>query len=139
RVSRLQEVAARSHRPAQAGLDVTAFAGGYWIELGGLSSEAAKVVDSVRARQATLRAAPMAVIDLRGNSGGNSQYALEIAQALVGNQRVAAADRPQSNCSGAYWRVSSDNLAALRKFVSGLPDDRKSEWQAQANDMAEAL
>lgn len=139
RLSSLQEVAAKSYRPAQAGLGITNFAGGHWIELGGLNNEAARVVDAARAQQAALRASPMVVIDLRGNSGGNSQYALDLARSLVGDERVAAADRPTSACSGAYWRASADNLEALRRFVAGLPEDRRPQWQAQADDMAEAL
>ena len=139
RLASLQEVVSKSYRPAQAGLGVTSFAGGHWIELGGLNNEAARVVDAARAQQAALRASPMVVIDLRGNSGGNSQYAMDIARSLVGDDRAAAADRPTSACSGAYWRVSANNLEALRRFVAGLPEERRPEWQAQAEDMAEAL
>ncbi len=139
RTASLQEAASRSYRPAQAGLGLSAFAGGHWIELGGLGNEAAQVVEAVRTQQAALRASPMVVVDLRGNSGGNSQYAMDVARSLVGDARVAAADRPTSACSGAFWRVSADNLEALRRFVASLPAERRPEWQAQADDMAEAL
>ena len=110
----LQRIASTSYQPAQAGMGVTAFAGGHWIALENLSNDAAKVVDQVRGQQAALRASPMVVLDLRGNSGGNSQYALEIARALVGDARSAAAEAPESACTGMYWRVSKDNAAALR-------------------------
>lgn len=139
RTAGLQEAVSRSYRAAQAGLSLLPFAGGHWIELGNLSNEAARVVEAVRDQRAALRTSPMVVIDLRGNSGGNSQYALDIAGALVGETRAMAADRPASACSGAFWRVSADNLAALRRFVAGLPEERRLEWQAQADDMAVAL
>lgn len=139
RLSSLQEVVSKSYRPAQANLGVSSFAGGHWIELGGLNNEAAQVVEAVRAQQSVLRASPTVVIDMRGNSGGNSQYALDIARALVGDERAIAADRPTNACSGAFWRVSADNLAALRRFVASLPEERRPDWQAQADDMAAAL
>ena len=119
-------------------MSVSPFADGYWIGLPTLTNDAARVVDVVRARQSALRAAPMVVLDLRGNSGGNSQYAVEIARALVGDARVAAADRPSGSCTGMYWRVSKGNSAALRNFAEALPADRAPEWKSQADALERA-
>jgi hypothetical protein len=135
----LQRAAAASYQPAAAGMGVQPFSDGYWIGLESLGNDAARVVEQVRARQADLRASPTVVLDLRGNSGGNSQYAQEIAAALVGEARVNAATRSTSNCSGLYWRVSRDNAEALRKFADALPADRAAEWQAQAADLERAV
>lgn len=134
----LERIAAEAYKPAQASMSVSPFADGYWIGLPTLTNDAARVVDVVRARQSALRAAPMVVLDLRGNSGGNSQYAVEIARALVGDARVAAADRPSGSCTGMYWRVSKGNSAALRNFAEALPADRAPEWKSQADALERA-
>lgn len=126
-------------RPVKAGMGVSDFAGGQWISLESLDNRAAAVVDQVRAAQAALRAAPMVVLDLRGNSGGNSQYAVEIARALVGEARTRAADGGGAGCDGVAWRVSRDNAAALAKFAAELPPDRAPEWQAQATALTAAV
>lgn len=135
----LESVAVEAYRPAQAPMGVYSFAGGQWIGLPTLNNDAARVVDVVRERQAALRASPMVVIDLRGNSGGNSQYAVEIARVLVGDARTATAETPASDCTGMYWRVSRDNAAALRKFADALPADRAPEWTSQADALERAV
>ena len=135
----LQRIAASSYQAARAGMGVSTFAGGHWIALENLSNDAARVVEQVRNQQAALRASPMVVIDLRGNSGGNSQYAVEIARALVGDARSAAAEAAPSRCTGMFWRVSKDNAAALRHFADTLPPDRAPEWKSQADSLERAL
>jgi hypothetical protein len=135
----LEPIALRAYRPAEAGMGISDFAGGKWIALSTLGNAAAGVVEKVRENQAALRSAAMVVLDLRGNSGGNSGYADEIARVLVGDARVSAVSSNQSDCSGTFWRVSPGNLEALRKFVAALPDDRKPDWQAQATEMEQAL
>jgi hypothetical protein len=135
----LERLAAEAYQPAQAPMGVSPFAGGHWIGLSTLNNDAARVVDVVRSQQAALRASPMVVLDLRGNSGGNSQYAVEIARVLAGEPRTDAANRPAGNCTGMYWRASKDNAAALAKFARELPVDRAPEWQAQADALARAV
>lgn len=135
----IERFAGDAYQPAQAPMGVASFAGGAWIGLPNLSNDAAKVVEAARARQAELRAAPMVVVDLRGNSGGNSQYANEIAAVLVGDTRLRAATRRASPCTGMFWRVSRDNAAALRRFVAELPADRAAEWKAQSEALDRAV
>ena len=134
----LQRAANSAYQPARGGMGLSDFAGGKWIALESLDNRAAAVVAAVRAAQAELRASPMVVLDLRGNSGGNSQYADEIGEVLVGRSRLAAA-RQEPTCSGMYWRVSPDNAAALRKFANELPPDRAPEWRAQADALEQAV
>ena len=135
----LQRIAASSYQPAQAGMSVSTFAGGHWIALENLSNDAARVVEQVRAQQVALRASPTVVIDLRGNSGGNSQFAMEIARALAGDARSAATETTASACTGMFWRASGDNARALRSFANALPADRAPEWQAQADALERAV
>ena len=119
--AKLQQVAAGAQAPARAGMRVDKFAGGYWIGLETLNQSAGQVVEAVRSERDALRAAPMVVIDLRGNGGGNSAYGREIAELLAGEARVTAADVARPECSGAYWRATPDNLAALQAFAKSNP------------------
>ena len=137
-LQKLEGFVRQAYRPARAGMGVAPFAGGQWIALETLDNRAAEVVAAVRAREAELRAAPMVVLDLRGNSGGNSQYADEIAEVLAGGARLAAV-RQAPTCAGTYWRVSADNAAALRKFATSLPADRAPDWLAQADALEQAV
>lgn len=138
-VRKLEALIGESLHRASAGMGVSQFAGGQWIALETLDNRANAVVDQVRARQAQLRAAAMVVLDLRGNSGGNSQYALDIARLLVGQARADAADRTIGGCDGTYWRVSEGNAAALAKFADALPPERAPEWRAQAEALQRAV
>lgn len=134
----LQRAAYSAYQPARAGMGLSDFADGKWIALESLDNRAAAVVEAVRAAAAALRAAPMVVVDLRGNSGGNSQYADEIAEVLVGRARLSAV-RQEPSCSGMYWRASADNAAALSRFAGALPPDRAPEWRAQAEALEQAV
>jgi hypothetical protein len=99
------------------------------------------VVESVRANEAALRSAPMVVLDLRGNSGGNSRYSDEIARVLVGEARLSAVSSSagRGECTGSFWRASPDNLTALRNFVAALPQDRKPDWTGELMAMEQAV
>lgn len=130
---------AEGRRP-RAGMGVEPFAGGYWIKLETLNASAAQVVAEVDKLKPELQAAPMVVVDLRGNGGGDSSYAAAIAKTLVGDKTLAAAARPAAECRGAFWRVSPGNLEMLRgwrdrleggdaqsfAYVSGLVQDMEA-------------
>lgn len=135
----LEKLIGDTQQPAAAGMALTPFAGGQWIGVETFSNAAAAVVAQVRAQQDVLRSAPMVVLDLRGNSGGNSQYAVEIAAALVGDARAAAAERSGGTCTGTYWRVSPGNASALKNFAAELPADRAPEWLAEAEALDRAV
>lgn len=117
-------------RPAQnrgaAGFGVRAFDGGMWIALQSLDDNATAVVAQVRQQQAQLRAAPVVVLDMRGNGGGNSDFGAQIARVLFGDARFNHQyNRGGEDCSTA-WRVSPRNLATMRSYVTrfehGNPD-----------------
>lgn len=114
-----EQYVAKAVPAAKAGMGLSSFAGGHWIALETLDNPAAKVVEAVRAQQEELRKSPLVVLDMRGNSGGNSQYAQEIATALVGEQAVRAAQPAPAACNGTYWRVSKGNAAALAQIRRG--------------------
>jgi len=100
-----------------AGFGVRRFAGGYWIALESLDDSARAVVDAVKAQATDLRAAPMVVLDLRGNGGGASSYGDEIAQALMGARYVRQVqDNAGANACAAAWRATPGNLEGLRAF-----------------------
>jgi hypothetical protein len=119
-------------RPAP-GMGVAPFAGGYWISIETLGPSAAKLVDAVREQQAALRAAPMVVIDMRGNGGGNSAYARQIIEMLQGEDRVKALDTTDSACVGAFWRASTGNLHQVRAAQAQAAkrgDTDTADWYA---------
>jgi hypothetical protein len=96
------------------GMGIQPFAGGYWINLGNLGPAASKVVQAAQEQHAALLSAPMVVVDMRGNGGGNSAYAVQLARILQGEARVNALDVAGNTCSGQHWRASPDNLANIK-------------------------
>lgn len=113
-------------RPAQnrgaAGFGVRAFDGGMWIALQSLDDNATAVVEQVRAQQAQLRAAPIVVLDMRGNGGGNSDYGTQIARVLFGEARFNRAFNSGGEDCSTAWRVSPRNLATMRSYVTRFED-----------------
>jgi hypothetical protein len=100
-----------------AGHGVRPFAGGMWIALQTLEDGAAAVAEAVVQNEAALRAAPIVVLDMRGNGGGNSEYGDRIARVLFGAERFRAlALGATSEGCGTVWRVSPDNLAQMRSY-----------------------
>jgi hypothetical protein len=105
-------------RPARnrgaAGFGVRPFAGGLWISLQSLDDRAPAVVDAVRAQEAALRGAPIVVLDLRGNGGGNSTFGRQIATVLFGTARTGKL--LEGGSCRAAWRLSARNIAQIREF-----------------------
>lgn len=136
-------------RPARnrgaAGFGVRAFgAGGQWIALQSLDDRAPAVVAAVEAQQAALRAAPVVVLDMRGNGGGNSDYGRQIAMAIYGEARVRAVlDGAEGGDCGSVWRVSPRNIAQMedyaQRFRESAPDFAASiDAQLEAAARAQA-
>ncbi|RZJ41503.1 MAG: hypothetical protein EON86_10225 [Brevundimonas sp.] len=125
-VAVVQEQINALQKAADAGYSLTPWAGGSWIRLSGLDSDAEAVVTAVREAAAQLRDAPSVVLDLRGNGGGDSRYGDAIAAVLFGEARVETAKGRPLGCQGAYWRASPDNIAALKvqrdEMAGGNPD-----------------
>lgn len=139
----VREAVRQIARHGDAGLSVRPFSGGWWIGLDTFEDEVQKIVDLVRNNQAALRTAPMVVIDLRGNGGGNSRYSDAIARSLVGDPRFAAAQVPLPACSGDYWRVSPGTLATLQNDLAHAEAEHDtagiSFYQPVVSDMKQAI
>ncbi|WP_369059614.1 S41 family peptidase [Caulobacter sp. 73W] len=103
-----------------AGYGVRPFAGGYWISLEGLGGKAAEVVQVVQKQSAQLHAAPMVVLDLRGNGGGSSVFGRQIAEALVGRPRVNALLRDNESDCNTAWRLSARNLKQIDLYKTEM-------------------
>lgn len=116
--SELAPLVAPARNRGAAGYGVREFSGGMWISLQGLDDEAAPVVTAVREQQAQLRAAPIVVLDMRGNGGGNSSYGDAIAQVLFGEGRYAHVIRGGGENCSTVWRVSPRNLETMRSYVT---------------------
>jgi hypothetical protein len=101
---------------AAEGYALTPWDGGYWIRLSGLDSDAEAVVTAVQTAETSLKTAGAVVLDLRGNGGGDSRYGDAIAEMLFGADQVRQAKGRASDCQGAYWRASADNVAAMKAF-----------------------
>jgi hypothetical protein len=105
----------------RAPVEIRDFPGGVWISLGDFESDPATetgqrltaLVTAVGARADEIRAAPMVVFDLRGNSGGSSLWPAQITQILWGHERVAALG-PRSQ--GVDWRISPGNLETIEHY-----------------------
>lgn len=126
-----------------AGFGVRAFAGGGWISLEQLSGQGAAVVSEVRSRWRELAPAPMLVIDLRGNGGGDSSIGDDLARQLFGSR---ALDRLRSSaardCNRAVWRASEGNLRTLeayqQRFAARGPEV-VAAFKAEAEAVRDAL
>lgn len=124
----LQPLLNAAYRVPRAGTGLRRFAGGDWIALQTLGDGARSVVDSVRGDAARLRASPVVVLDMRGNSGGASMLGRQIAETLMGRAFVQA--RTSGGACGAVWRTSDGNLAALRSWraTAGERGPEFSRW-----------
>ena len=103
-------------RRAEDGYSLTQWRNGYWIRLSGLDDDAEAVVASVHQAETQLRDATNVILDLRGNGGGDSRYGDAIATTLFGADRVREVATQGSDCVGAFWRASGENIAALKSF-----------------------
>ena len=118
-------IAPRIRKAAHAGASgygVRKSGDGYWIALQDLQTGAPAVVAQVKAQADVLRAAPWVVLDVRGNGGGSSDFARQIADILYGQpyvEQVIGADEDDSGCDGA-WRVSPGNLRQLDFYQDEL-------------------
>lgn len=106
-----------------AGFGVRSFAGGKWIALQSLGDRAPAVVQEVRAQADALRAAPVVVLDMRGNGGGNSAFGDQIATVLFGDARFGALQGdPLTRGCNTVWRISPRNLATMRQYRERFRD-----------------
>ncbi len=107
-----------------AGFGVRPFAGGKWIALQALDANAPAVVQQVEAQLKDLHDAPIVVLDMRGNGGGNSGFGDQIAAGLFGRTRFdALQSNPSTRGCNTVWRISPRNLATMRQYVERFQKD----------------
>ena len=115
---KLHSAIAAAVKSGKAGMGVRPFHGGHWIGLESLSPDAAAVVQQVQAQAAELRRSPLVVLDMRGNSGGNSLYGRQIAEILYGQAEVRRRlDAVGGKSCGSPWRASPGNLATIEEMI----------------------
>ncbi len=92
-----------------------------------------------------LRAAELVVFDLRGNNGGNSQWADDVLAGLYGKPFMDYRKALQDNKGYTEWRVSKDNLKHIDEIVAlqtrqfGAGSAVVAEFGALATRMRAAL
>lgn len=121
-----------------AGYGVRPFAGGQWIAIQQLGDDAMPVVEAVKAQAETLRAAPVVVLDLRGNGGGSSSLGIDVAEALLGEPFVKT--RKGDDACAALWRASPGNIAEMKRWRSMNRGPEFAAWvEASIAGMERAL
>lgn len=112
----------RSFRPANGWHTMPD--GGYWITTSSFNAdpteqnfkELTALLEQLAPKAEALQQAPSVVLDVRGNSGGASQWSIELARLIWGRAAVdALPDR-----SWVEWRTSEANIAQLRSFLQKL-------------------
>jgi hypothetical protein len=115
----------RAQNRGAPGHGVQAFDGGIWISLQTLNDEAVAVVAAARQSQSRLRAAPIIVVDMRGNGGGSSSYGDQLARVLFGDARFNHVVRGDGGCN-VVWRVSPRNVAQMRSYQERFRESNPS-------------
>ncbi len=127
------------------GHGVRTFSGGWWISLQDLSPRAEAVVEEAQAKAADIRSAQVVVVDLRGNSGGNSFYGRQLAGIVYGEEAVGTALSGGGSSCGAPWRASPGNLEQVeailreREGAAGQPLREVRDAIAAAIERGEAF
>lgn len=112
----------RSFRPANGWHTVPG--GGYWITTSSFNAdpteqnfkELTALLEQLAPKAEALQQARCVVLDVRGNSGGASQWSIELARLIWGRAAVDAL----SDTSWVEWRTSEANIAQLRGFLQKL-------------------
>ncbi|WP_188945884.1 S41 family peptidase, partial [Polymorphobacter multimanifer] len=118
------DLVARTATGRRAPIALRDFAGGSWISAGSFSAAegtAAEIalpvlVDAVRARQQSLREAPLLVLDVRGNTGGSSDWGAQLARLLWSPAAIARIAADRDKAIHVDWRATPANLAAIDAF-----------------------
>jgi hypothetical protein len=116
-VSRAKLIGELWKRPyGEAGFGVVKSGEGYWIGVGSLTPQLQPVIETAAAQAGAIRAAPFVVVDLRGDGGGDDNYARALAEAMYGGAQVANVLGPVDGgrCPSVY-RASKGNIAAMAR------------------------
>ena len=123
--SALQERLRAAAPVGNAGFEVRRVGDGWWIGIQSLGGRVQSVLDTVQARSAEIRSAPWVVVDVRGNGGGNSEWANRLAIQLVGQERTSASLRAAerqfaSSLCGTSWRASADVEQTIAGYIRDM-------------------
>ena len=113
---------------ARAPIALRSIPGGRWISAGsfhagdGTPEEKSlpALIASLADQQTAARAAPVLVLDLRGNSGGSSDWGAQMARLLWGNAAVDRIGAARDTLINVDWRATPDNLAAINEFCGPM-------------------
>jgi Peptidase family S41 len=143
RISRNTLLTQRWKNPyGQAGYGVRKSGEGFWIAIQQLSPPAQAVIDAVKAQSSEIRAAPYAVVDLRGNGGGDDAYARALAEELYGVDDVNAALGPKADDAGgcdSVFRASPQNIEAIAKGAELFQQRGDTEGAREYTNAAKAM
>lgn len=115
--------------------------GGYWITTSSFNAdpteqnfkELTALLEQLAPKAEALQRAPSVVLDVRGNSGGASQWSIELARLIWGRAAVDGLSDP----SWVEWRTSEANIAQLRSFLQKLV--RASDASPELRRMLESV
>lgn len=98
--------------------------GVFWIGIPtfshGASTRLRRLLDAVQTRGKEMRNARAIVIDVRGNGGGTTIWANQIAEAIFTPKVAKAAKEKSAKGIASDLRASPGNITYLREFVAGL-------------------
>lgn len=101
-----------------------------------------QLVQDIEARGIAMRNGRAIVIDVRGNGGGNSEWADRIAAAVFGDRVARRAQRASSGESAIDWRASPENIAYWREWLNevAIPEfGERSDAVTFAQDAIEGM
>ncbi len=98
------------------------FGEGLWLSAGsfdGMMGEpGTEALEALVSAAAPARTAPVVVLDVRGNGGGNSEWGHLLARAVWGDEAVDAAAAYVDATEVVTWRASAGNLAYVEDFCA---------------------
>ena len=118
--------------------------GNYWISIPSFSPNESDSLQLERIIHGleNLRSANLIVFDVRGNGGGNSQWAHNIVRSLYGEEYQSYRESLLPDQSYVDWRASPGNLSYLQAIVGnfrktfGVESEVYQVFQAVAEKMA---
>ncbi len=99
---------------ADAGLSVSKIGEGYWVSVASLLS-IDDLTAEIERRSEELKTAPWVVLDLRGNTGGDTYYSNRILRVLAGEQAFEDSIKRLS-CAASFFRTSQGNIEKFEAY-----------------------
>ena len=97
---------------------------GYWIAIETLGVQAQAVIDAAKAQQDQLRNALYVVVDVRGNGGGDDDYARKLADVLYGRDYAVSriGQGGDEEACQPVFRASPENIKAVDAMAHVFAD-----------------